>query len=450
MHAASETDSRRPRVVIVGGGFGGLAAARALLDAPVHVTVIDRRNHHLFQPLLYQVATAALSPADIAVPIRSILGAGTRDNLDVFLDEVVAVDTERRLVRLREGPDVPYDRLVIAAGSRYSYFGHEEWQMHAPSLKSLDDATEMRRRILLAFERAEMASDRDEQRRLLTFVVVGGGPTGVEMAGAIAELARATLKRDFSRIDPRGARIILVEAIDELLSAFTDSQSAYTCDTLARMGVEVRLKSPVEEIGEGFVRFGGETVETANVFWCAGVQAEPVAAWFGADADKQDRIKVDASMRIPGLPEIFAVGDAAALTGPDGRPYPALAPVAKQQGDYVAQVIRADLAGELAPGPFRYKDWGTMATIGRSAAVGKFGKVAVQGFLAWWLWGLVHVGYLVGFRNRIVVLVNWFWAWLTYRKGARLITGSTRLPPSRMVAGSPLPKSATTDEEMPA
>ncbi|MGV3652073.1 MAG: NAD(P)/FAD-dependent oxidoreductase [Devosia sp.] len=416
--------------MIIGGGFGGLSAARSLEGSGVRVTLIDKRNHHLFQPLLYQVATAALSPADIAVPIRGVLGSGGGDTLEVFLDEVVGLDLEARLVKLKTDGPVPYDRLIVAAGSRYSYFGHEEWQAHAPSLKSLDDATEIRRRILLAFERAETVTDPAERQRLLTFVVVGGGPTGVEMAGAMAELAKATLRRDFSHIDPGGARIILVEAIDELLSAFTDSQSAYTCQALSKMGVEVRLKAPVEAVGPGFVRFGGETVETPNVFWCAGVQAQPVAAWLGAETDKQGRVKVDGQMRVPGHGEIFVIGDAAALEGSDGRPYPALAPVAKQQGAYVAEIIKAEAAGKPAPGPFRYRDWGTMATIGRSAAVGKFGKVAVKGFFAWVLWGLVHVGYLVGFRNRIVVLVNWFWQWLTYRKGARLITGSADLPPT--------------------
>ncbi|SFZ80623.1 NADH dehydrogenase [Devosia enhydra] len=430
MQAIPDTRDGRPRVVIIGGGFGGLSAARALASAPVRVTLIDRRNHHLFQPLLYQVATAALSPADIAVPIRGVLGTGREEGLEVFLDEVTGVDLEKRLVNLRTDGPVAYDRLIVAAGSRYSYFGHDEWQAHAPSLKSLDDATEIRRRILLAFERAETVKDPEERRRLLTFVVVGGGPTGVEMAGAMAELAKATLRQDFSHIDPAGARIILVEAIDELLSAFTDSQSAYTCEALSKMGVEVRLKSPVEAVGPGFVRFGGETVETPNVFWCAGVQAEPVAGWFGAAADKQGRVVVDAQMRLPGHPDVFVIGDAASVTGPDGKPYPALAPVAKQQGAHVAAIIAAEMTGEPAPGPFRYRDWGTMATIGRSAAVGKFGKFAVKGFFAWVLWGLVHVGYLVGFRNRIVVLVNWFWQWLTYRKGARLITGSPRLPPT--------------------
>ena len=412
----------RPRVVVVGAGFGGLSAAKKLVRAPVHVTVIDRRNHHLFQPLLYQVATAALSPADIAVPIRAVPEAGRRPHLDVLLDEAVGVDLERRCVLTGGGNSRPYDYLILATGSEYSYFGHDDWAAAAPGLKSLSDAREIRERILLAFERAETAADEAERRWLMTFVVVGGGPTGVETAGAIAELAKASLVRDFSNIDPRSARVVLVEATDRLLAGFSEEQSRYALGALGKLGVEVMLGTPVGEVDPSGVTVGDLRVPSANVLWCAGVAASPVGQWLGARTARNGAVEVEPDLSLPGRPEVFVIGDAASLPGPDGHPLPALAPVAKQEGAHVADVIARRVRGQAAPGPFRYRDWGTMATIGRDAAVGKFGRFEVSGFFAWILWGAVHIGYLVGFRNRLAVMLNWLWSWATYGKGARVIT----------------------------
>ena len=423
--AAPEPPAGRPRVVVVGAGFGGLAAAKRLVRAPVDVTLIDRRNHHLFQPLLYQVATAALSPADIAAPVRAVLRSGTRPNLTVLLDEVTGIDAEARLVTTRAGGPRPYDALVIATGSEAGYFGHDDWARFAPGLKSLEDAVEIRRRVLLAFERAETGGPRlgeGERRRLLCFVVIGGGPTGVEMAGALIELARATLARDFSHVDPSSARIVLIEAGPRLLAGFPEGLGAYARRALERMGVEVRTGAPVEAIDAGGVTAAGERIDASTVIWCAGVAATPVARWLGVPAARNGAVPVAPDMSLPGRPEVFVIGDAAQAAGPDGRPLPGLAPVAKQQGAHVAEVIAARAEGRPAPGPFRYRDWGSMATIGRSAAVGLFGRARVTGLVAWLLWGAVHITYLIGFRNRAAVALNWLWAWAIYAKGARLIT----------------------------
>lgn len=417
---------RRPHVVIVGAGFGGLSAAKRLARAPVDVTLIDRRNHHLFQPLLYQVATAALSPADIAAPIRAVLKAGRRPNLTVLLDEATGIDVAGRRVLTRDGAETRYDALVLATGSEFAYFGHDDWARFAPGLKSVEDAVEIRRRVLLAFERAETSGRRmgeAERRRLLTFAVIGGGPTGVEMAGALIELARATLARDFDHIDPAAARVVLVEAGPRLLAGFPERLGAYARGALERMGVEVRADAPVEAIDADGVSAGGERVPAATVIWCAGVAATPVARWLGVEAERGGRVRVEPDMSLPGHPEIFVIGDAAQAAGPDGEPLPGLAPVAKQQGRHVADTIAARAAGRPPPAPFRYRDWGSMATVGRSAAVGLFGRAQVTGLGAWLLWGIVHIAYLIGFRNRAVVAVNWLWAWATYAKGARLITG---------------------------
>lgn len=410
----------RPHVVIVGAGFGGLAAAHRLADADADVTVIDRRNYHLFQPLLYQVATAGLSPAQIAQPIRSILRKAA--NARVILGRVTAVDRQRRVVEL-EDRKISYDVLVLATGSRHAYFGHDEWERAAPGLKSVDDATGIRRRILLAFEQAEQTSDPEARRRFLTFVVIGAGPTGVEMAGAIAELAHVVLRHDFRTINPRDARIVLVEAGPRVLAAFPPSLSRSAQRSLERLQVEVRLGRPVAHCDADGVTIGDERLPAATIVWAAGVASSPAARWLGVEPDRLGRVVVGPDLALPGHPEIFVIGDTAHAVGPDGRPLPGLAPVAKQQGGYVARVLRARIAGRPAPPPFRYRDFGAMATIGRRAAVADFGWLRVDGTVAWLLWGLIHVTFLIGFRNRFVVLFDWLWSYMTFQSGARLITG---------------------------
>ncbi|WP_332717441.1 NAD(P)/FAD-dependent oxidoreductase [Pelagibacterium mangrovi] len=412
------------RVVIVGAGFGGLSAAKNLARAGVPITLIDRRNHHLFQPLLYQVATAMLSPAEIAVPIRSVLSPGKGRDIEIMMQEVGSIDTEQKIVRCVGGDEIPYSALVVATGSKYTYFGHEDdWASFAPALKSIDDAVNIRRRVLLSFERAETTNDPALRERLMTFVIIGGGPTGVETAGALAELAKATLARDFTNIDPRAARVVLVEAVGGLLSAYPSHLGAYTERKLTDLGVEVLTNSPVKNIDAEGVTAGDTLISTSNVFWCAGVEATPVGKWLGVETERNGTVKVGPDMQVPSLPGVYVIGDAASAYDADGKRFPALAPVAKQQGKYVAESIVRAQQGREPQGRFRYRDWGTMATIGRSAAVGKFGKLEVKGFPAWMMWGAVHIAYLVGFRNRVNVLVNWLWAWVTYSKGARLITG---------------------------
>ena len=420
-----------PRVVIVGAGFGGLEAAKRLASAQVDVTLIDRRNYHLFQPLLYQVAAAGLSPADIAQPIRGILGR--KKNITVLMSRVLGVDTARREVRM-EQRRVPYDYLILATGARHAYFGHDAWEHRAPGLKKIDDATEIRRRILTAFEMAEMENDPAEHQRLLTFVVVGGGPTGVEMAGAIAELAKRALARDFRTIDPRQARILLVEAGPRLLAFFPETLSHFAHKALERLGVEVRLNQAVTacdaqgvtlSVPAGHEEQGdGARIFTRTIIWAAGVQASPAARWIGAKADRAGHIEVAPDLSVPGQQNVFAIGDTALALGQDGKPLPGIAPVAKQQGAYLARLIRDRVAGR-ATAPFRYRNLGTMATIGRKAAVADFGWLRLKGTIAWLLWGTVHVGFLLGFRNRLSVLLSWIWAYVTFQSGARLITGAT-------------------------
>lgn len=412
----------RGKVVIVGAGFGGLAAAKALKGADADVVLIDRTNHHLFQPLLYQVATAALSPADIATATRTILRG--QKNVTALMGEVVGVDAEKKIVRLKDGPDQPYDMLILATGAAYSFFGHPEWAEEAQVLKSLDDALAIRRRLLAAFERAELTDDPEAVRRLTTFVVVGAGPTGVETAGTIAEMARQTLKHDFRRIDPTKARVILFEAGPRVLSAFPEALSAYAERALEELGVEVRTGTPVEAISDGVVRAGGETVHTAAVLWSAGVEARPVAGWLGAPAARNGAVVVGPDCAVPGVENVFAIGDVASYAQ-DGKPLPGLAPVAKQQGAWIGKLVRARLAGQPDPAPFRYRDWGTMAVIGRSRAVALLGGLKMKGILAWWAWSLVHLMLLIDFRSRLTVYVNWSWAWFTMGRGARLLT---RLP----------------------
>ncbi len=412
----------RKTVVIVGAGFGGLAAAKAFKGADVDVVLIDRTNHHLFQPLLYQVATAALSPADIATASRTLLKG--QKNVTVLMGEVTAVDAEGKCVRLKDGPDQSYDWLILATGAAYSFFGHPEWAGDAEVLKSLDDALTIRRKLLAAFERAELADDPEQARKLTTFVVVGAGPTGVETAGTIAEMARMTLRNEFRRIDPTQARVILFEAGPRVLAAFPEDLSAYAEKALEELGVEVRTGTAVEAISDGVVQAGGETIEAAAVLWSAGVEARPVAQWLGAEAVRNGAVVVDATCAVPGLKNVFALGDVASYRQ-DGKPLPGLAPVAKQQGRWVGRLVRARAEGRPDPAPFRYHDWGTMAVIGRSRAVALLGPWKMTGFLAWLAWSLVHLMLLIDFRSRAAVYVNWTWAWFTMGRGARLLT---RLP----------------------
>ena len=409
--------------MIVGAGFGGLAAARALKGAPVELVVIDRRNHHLFQPLLYQVATATLSPAEIAVPIRRVLRRQRR--AQVLLGEVQDVDVERRRVVV-EDLVVPYDFLVVATGSEFSYFGHPEWAAHAPGLKSIEDATTIRRRVLLAFERAEMAQDAAERERCMTFVLVGGGPTGVEWAGAFADWARNTLAPDFRRIDPPRARVLLLEAAPRLLGGMPECLAEYAKGALERRGVEVRLNCPVEQVDAEGVIAAGERIESATVVWSAGVAPSGAARWLGVATDKAGRVKVEPDLSVPGHPEIFVIGDAALARDEQGKPLPGLAAVAHQQGKHVGRLIGRLARGDARRPRFVYRNWGELATIGRQDAVADFGWIRLKGWPAWWLWGAVHIFYLIGFGNRIQVMTEWLWAYLTFRRGARLITGPPR------------------------
>ncbi len=393
--------SGRPHVVIIGAGFGGLTAAMRLARVAAEITVIDRRNYHLFRPLLYQVATAALSPADIAAPIRGILAR--QPNTNVILGTVTGIDMAGRVVLIGQRR-IPYDQLVIATGARESYFGHDEWATATLGLKKIDDATAMRRRILIAFERAEDRDDEAERRQLLTFVIVGGGPTGVELAGALAELAKAALARDFRRIDPTTARIVLVEAGPRLLPSFPPKLSAVAARALTRLGVELRLDAKVTHCDcEGAV-LGDERIESRTLIWAAGVAASPVAAWLGIAPARGGRVPVMSDLSLPGNPEIFVIGDT-------------------QEGAYVARVIAARIAGKRAPASFRYRNLGNLATIGREEAVVDFGRLQLTGRFAWLVWGLAHIYFLIGFRNRMAVAVDWLWSYLTYQLGARLITG---------------------------
>jgi NADH dehydrogenase len=420
----------KPRVVIVGGGFGGLSAAKDLARQPFEITLIDRNNHHLFQPLLYQVATAALSPADIASPIRHILSG--QGNLKVMLAEVSGVDLARKEV-IADDRRVPYDHLVLATGARHAYFGHDDWAPFAPGLKTLDDATGLRRRILLAFERAENEDDADERARLMTFVVIGGGPTGVEMAGAIAELAKRALASDFRSIDPRGTRIILVEAASRVLTPFDEKLSEAALCSLKHLGVEVRLGAAVTDCGEDGVRLGDQFIPTRTIIWAAGVMASPAGRWLGAETDRAGRVKVCADLSVPGHPDVFVIGDTAAVNDAKGAMLPGVAPVAKQQGQYVARALIARREGRAVPA-FRYRDYGTLATVGRSRAVAQFGKLKVSGWLAWVLWSVAHVYFLIGFRNRFVVALNWAWSYITFERGSRLITGLDASPEAKRQA----------------
>ena len=423
-----------PRVVIVGAGFGGLECARALRKTRVQITLIDRHNYHLFQPLLYQVATAGLSPGDIATPVRGLFRE--QFNARVLLGSVSAVDAAAKKVMVGE-QEVPYDFLVLATGASHSYFGRDDWAPHAPGLKRIEDATDMRRRMLTAFERAEACEDEALRRSLLTFLIVGGGPTGVELAGAIAELARFGMDKDFRRFDPAAARVVLVQAGARILPTFPPALSDTARRSLEKLGVEVMTDSRVQAIDELGVTVNGKRVASRTVLWAAGVVASPAADWLGVQADNAGRIKVGADLTVPGRAEIFAVGDTALSMAWKGQPVPGLAPAAKQGGAYVASVIRSRIADRAAPGPFRYRHLGSLATIGRKAAVADFGWVRISGTAAWWLWGLVHVGFLVGVRNRVSVMFDWFWAYLTLRSGTRLITGAPVIPAAATAPARP-------------
>ena len=428
-----------PRVVIVGAGFGGIACAAALSRARVSVTLIDRHNYHLFQPLLYQVATAGLSPGDIAAPVRGIF----RDvfNVRVLLGEVTGVDTAGREVVLAE-QRIPYDHLVLATGAAHSYFGRDDWAPFAPGLKRVEDATEVRRRLLIAFEKAEATDDPAERQSLLTFLIVGGGPTGVELAGAIAELAKWGMEKEFRHFDPAQAKIILVQSGPRVLPTFPDDLSEATAASLRRLGVDVRINSRVEGIDADGATVSGQRIPARTVLWAAGVVASPAAKWLAVAADNAGRVKVGPDLAVPGLSNVYVVGDTAASDAWNGKPVPGLAPAAKQAGLHVAALIRARVDGRADPGPFVYRHLGSLATIGRKAAVVDFGWLKLSGAMAWWFWGAIHVGFLVDLRSRLSVMFDWGWAYLTYRSGTRLITGGPAAAPALMAPKMPEPRAA--------
>jgi len=423
---AAAASGTRPQIVIVGGGFGGLAAAKALKSAPADVTIVDRRNHHLFQPLLYQVATAALSPAQIAQPIRAVLRR--QQNASVILDEVTGIDRAAKTLTLASGTQLAFDTLILATGATHAYFGHDEWAAVAPGLKSLDDATAIRRRILDAFERAEVAKDAATREALLTFVIIGAGPTGVEMAGAIAELAHRTLAREFRHIDTMKTRILLIEAGPRVLAAMPEQLSAKGLKALERLGVEVRLGRAVTACSAEGVTLGEDVIPARTIIWAAGVQASPAAEWLGPETarDRAGRVQVTGDLSVPGAPDIFVIGDTAAVATKDGKPVPGVAPAAKQMGKDVARRLLARLKGRPEPQPFAYKDQGNLATIGRGAGLVDLGWLKLSGQLGWWFWGLVHIFFLIDFRNRVSVSLDWLWSYLTFGRSARLMTEGDR------------------------
>ena len=413
------------RVVIVGAGFGGLETAHRLAGAPVEITLIDRRNHHLFQPLLYQVATASLATSEIAWPIRYLLRG--RQEVTTLFATVSGVDPAGKRVLLEDGGALPYDTLVLATGARHAYFGHDEWEPFAPGLKTLEDATTIRRRILVAFERAEREPDAERRAARLTFVIIGAGPTGVELAGTIAELAHDTLPSDFRNIDTRKTRVVLIEAGTRVLAGFADDLSAYAQRSLESMGVEVLLGQPVTECNRDGVVYGGNRLAAKTIIWAAGVRASPAAEWLDAPADRAGRLQVLPDLSVPGHPDIFAIGDTVVIAGPDGNPVPGIAPAAKQQGRYVADCIKARLRG-VALGPFHYKHAGSLAQIGKRQAVIDFGRFKLRGTLAWWIWGVAHIYFLIGVRNRLAVAMSWLWNYVRDQRSARLITqGSSKV-----------------------
>ncbi len=424
--AEIEPSPNAHHLVVVGAGFAGLQLVRNLAGAGLRITLIDQRNHHLFQPLLYQVATTILATSEIAWPVRRLF----RERADVttLLAAVSGVDADGKRVLLDDGSAVPYDTLVLATGARHSYFGRDEWETFAPGLKTLEDATTIRRRLLLAFEQAERETDPAARQALLTFAVIGAGPTGVELAGIIAELAKQILWREFRNIDTREARVLLIEAGARVLPAFPVSLSDYAQTALEKLGVEVLLGRPVSDIRADGVTIGTESVGCRTVVWAAGVAASPAAAWLGIAADRAGRASVDANLNVPGRPDIFVIGDTAALMTADGKPVPGIAPAAKQQGAHVARVIRARLAGKPAPGAFRYRHQGNLATIGKSAAVVDFGWLQLRGWVAWWIWGIAHIFFLIGARSRVAVAWSWLWTFISGQHSARLITQGRNAP----------------------
>src|SRR4030081_1047827 len=423
------TEQARPsephRVVIVGAGFGGLEATFGLAGAPVSITLIDRRNHHLFQPLLYQVATASLATSEIAWPIRYLFRG--RPDVTTLFATVTGIDAPGKRVLLEDGDALPYDTLVLATGARHAYFGHDEWEPFARGLKTLEDATTLRRRILVAFERAERETDPQRRAALLTFVIIGAGPTGVELAGTIADLAQDTLPPDFRNIDTHKTRVVLIEAGPRVLAGFPDDLSAYAQASLEGIGVEVVLGKPVTECTADGVVYGGNRLEAKTIIWAAGVRASPAAEWLGAPADRAGRLQVLPDLTVPGHPAIFAVGDTVVIDGPDGKPVPGNAPAAKQQGQYVAQAIKTRLRGGTVA-PYHYKHAGSLAQIGKRKAVIDFGRIKLRGTIAWWIWGIAHIYFLIGLRNRLSVALSWLWVYVRDQRAARLITqGSSKV-----------------------
>ena len=429
-----------PHLVIIGGGFAGLWATRALASARIRITLVDRRNHHLFQPLLYQVATAGLSAPDIAAPLRHILG--DQRNVEVRLGEVTLIDKQSRQITLADGSHLGYDTLMLCTGATHAYFGHEEWAADAPGLKTLDDAIALRRKLLLAFERAEAEPDPARKAAWLSFAVVGGGPTGVELAGTLAEIARHTLRNEFRHIDPASAKVRLVEAGPRVLSTFPEVLSLKARRQLEKLGVEVLTGTPVSDINSEGFQLGDQFVPARTVVWAAGVAASPLARTLDVPLDRAGRVPVQPDLTLDGHPEIFVAGDLAALSQADGKPVPGVAPAAKQMGKHVAAIIRARLDNKPAPGPFKYQDFGNLATIGRMAAIVHLGRLQLSGVLAWWFWLAAHVFFLIGFRNRVVVLLNWAVAYWSYQRSARIIFGDDR----EDRRGKALPSSPDTDE----
>jgi NADH:ubiquinone reductase (H+-translocating) len=413
-----------PHVVIIGAGFGGLNAARSLARERVRITIVDRKNHHTFQPLLYQVATAGLSPGEIAAPIRGIFKGDS--NVTVLLEEATGFDLDRRILQTTE-QQIPYDYLIVAAGATHAYFGHDEWEPFAPGLKTIEDALEIRRRVLLAFELAERQAVAHESKDPLNFVVVGAGPTGVELAGMLAEICRHVLQHEFRFIDPTSARILLLEGGPRVLPAYPEDLSRSAEEQLRRLGVEVRTNTMVTAVEAGAVRIGETRMVAPVILWCAGVAASPLGKKLGVPVDRAGRVEVQPDLSITGHPDVFVIGDLATLKDEHGKMLPGVAPVAIQEGQYVAKLIRGELAGKTRR-PFRYWDKGSLATIGRAAAIAQFGKIHISGFLAWLSWLFVHIFFLIGFRNRVLVFIQWAWSYVTYERSARLITGSNRLP----------------------
>jgi NADH dehydrogenase len=439
MAESGGNDPQLPHVVILGGGFAGLTAARTLRRTPVRITIVDRRNHHLFQPLLYQVATAALNPADIAYPIRSVLRR--QRNARTILARADRIDLAGRRVVLRDGDELPFDWLIVATGATHSYFGHDEWEPWAPGLKTVEDALEIRRRVLSAFEAAEREPDPERIKTMLTFVIVGAGPTGVELAGALVEIGRETVAKDFRTFDPRSLRVVLIEGADRVLPPYSPKLSQQAKQQLERLGVEVRVGARVTAIDRNGVQIGSERIAARVVLWAAGVAASPLGRTLGVECDRAGRVQVEPDLSVPGHPHVFVAGDLMNLQI-DGKPVPGIAPAAIQAGRAAARNVARAVRG-LPTQRFRYRDKGSLATIGRAAAVGRVGNVECSGFVAWWLWWLVHIAYLIGFRNRIVVMLGWAWQYFAFSRGARLITGRAWepgvQPPDASSAPPPVP-----------